>query len=157
MTGEVGSALLSAKRRTGDGVTSNLRWLGSMSVGVTEFDDDHKRVIVMLREITDAIGRGDRHLAHETSLTLLKLAGDHVEREEAFLSRIRFPGTRTVITAQKASLANIVALADKILADPDHATEAAAAMGRAFIEYLLRADINFKSYVDAAGLRDVAD
>jgi len=128
-----------------------------MSVGVTEFDDDHKQVIVMLGEIKDAIGRGDRRLAHEYSQTLLKLAGDHVEREEAFLTRIGFPGTRTVIAAQKASLAKIVALADKILADPDHAAEAAAAMGRAFVDYLLRADINFKSYVDAAGLRDVAD
>jgi len=134
-----------------------LRWLDSMSVGRSEFDNDHQAVIAALAAIRTAIEAGEVGEAHQLVIRLMTLADDHILREEAFLRRIGFPGIEPVIKAQKDSLSKIAALADLIQAEPGKAATVIFSLEQAFVSYLLRADINFKSYVEAAGLRDVDD
>ncbi len=133
---------------------SNFQWLDCMSVGVVEFDTDHKHAIHMISRISAMLEQGRTRDAYNLATALLEDAQDHVEREERFLRAIGFPGVDTVIPAQKASLSNIERLADRILREPRRCQELAVEMINAFVAYLLRADINYKSYVDAAGLRD---
>jgi hemerythrin len=132
-----------------------LCWLDSMSVGVAELDDDHKRIIAALGEIRTALDAGEREKAYGLSLGLLNVARAHVAKEYAFLHEIGFPGIEAVISAQNASLDNIRTLSAQILSDMPAGQELATSMAHAFVQYLLRADINFKSYVEAAGRSDI--
>ena len=129
-------------------------WLQSMSVGVAEFDDDHQRVILLLDEVAAALARGDGGQAASLMAGLLALAEDHVAREEAFLRRIRFPNTDTVVAAQRDSLSRLAVLGRQLAAAPEAGRAVVTAMSEAFISYLLRADINYKSHVEACGAAD---
>jgi hemerythrin len=108
----------------------------SKSVGVAEFDNDHQAMLRLLEKIAVALKEGSQERAGALTDELLALARDHTAREEAFLRRIGFPGVEAVIAAQQDSLLRIAAMQDALVA------------------YLLRADINYKSFVEAAGLSD---
>ncbi len=127
-----------------------LAWRNSMSVGVAEFDKDHQCMLLLLQEIEAVVAAGDAAHAHALTVNLLALAGDHTSREEAFLRRIGFPGLDTWIAAKKDTLSRIAALKHAI---PGGGPDLIASMEDALITYLLRADINFKSFVEAAGYR----
>lgn len=133
---------------------NDIRWLDSMSVGVHEFDDDHQQVIGLLHDIALAAQGGDPKRAHALALHLSALAAEHIRREDVFLQRIGFPGVDHVTAAQHENLGKIAALADDLLARPREAADIAMRMSQAFVAYLLRADINYKSYVEAQGLCD---
>ena len=123
-----------------------------MSVGVAEFDEDHRRMLLLLlQEIAAVLAAGDR--AHARALTgnLLALAEDHTAREEAFLRRIGFPEVEMVVAAQQDSLLRIAALKD---ATPGEGPDLIASMEDALVAYLLRADLSYKSFVEATGCSD---
>ena len=130
---------------------SRLRWLDSMSVGIASFDNDHKRAIALLGEIASAAEAGATSRAAELAAELLRLASDHTDREERFLRAAGYPATDTVIAAQRANLLVIAQLAETVTTAPAEAPRLAQDMAEAFVNYLLRADINFKSFVEAAG------
>ena len=128
-----------------------LGWRDSMSVGVAEFDADHQRMLLLLQEIAAVLAAGDQAHARALTANLLALAEDHTAREEAFLRRIGFPGVEMVVAAQQDSLSRIAALKD---ATPEEGPDLIASMEDAFLAYLLRADIKYKSFVEAAGRSD---
>ena len=128
-----------------------LVWRNSMSVGVAEFDRDHQRMLLLLQEIAAVLAAGDQAHARSLTANLLALAEDHTAREVAFLRRIGFPEVEVVIAAQQDSLSRIAALKD---ATPGEKLDLIASMEEAFVAYLLRADIKFKSFVEAAGRSD---
>jgi hemerythrin len=102
----------------------------------------------MLQEITAALAAGDWAHARALTANLLALAEDHRAREEAFLRRIGFPEVEMLIAAQQDSLSRIATLKD---ATPGEASDLIASMEDALVAYLLGADINYKSFVEAAG------
>ena len=127
-----------------------LVWRNSMSVGVAEFDRDHQGML-LLQEIAAVLAAGDQAHARSLTANLLALAEDHTAREVAFLRRIGFPEVEVVIAAQQDSLSRIAALKD---ATPGEKPDLIASMEEALVAYLLRADINYKSFVEAAGRSD---
>ena len=131
------------------------RWLDGMSVGVTEFDDDHRRCIAILDDIGSALKEGRLDEGKELCLTLISLIESHCNREEAFLRRLGFANTDIVIDAQKDSLKRVKDISDLISSSADQAAKIILEMQSAVADYLLRADINFKSFVQAAGASDV--
>jgi len=133
---------------------SGLRWLDSMSVGITSFDNDHKLVIALLGEIATAANAGAIERAVEHAVELMLVAAEHTDREERFLRAAGYPATDTVIAAQRANLAVIANLAETVGRTPAEASRLAQEMAEAFVNYLLRADINYKSFVEMAGFAD---
>lgn len=131
-----------------------LRWLDSMSVGIASFDNDHKLVIALLGEIATAANAGSIERAVEHAAELMLVAAEHTDREERFLRAAGYPGTDTVIAAQRTNLAVIANLAEMVGKTPAEASRSAQEMAEAFVNYLLRADINYKSYVEMAGFAD---
>src|SRR5271157_1702033 len=115
-----------------------------MSVGVAEFDEDHQRMLLLLQEIAALLAAVDWAHARALSADLLALAGDHTARQEAVLRHIGFPGVERVIAAQQDSLSRLAALKD---APPGDVPDLIASMEDALVAYLLRADINYKSFV----------
>ena len=123
-----------------------------MSVGVAEFDGDHQRMLLLLlQEIAAVLAAGDQAHARALTANLLALAEDHTAREEAFLRRIGFPGVEMVVAAQQDSLSRIAALKD---ATPGEGPDLIASMEDALVAYLLRADLSYKSFVEATGCSD---
>lgn len=133
---------------------NDIRWLDSMSVGVAQFNHDHRRIIELLGRIAEAAERGDRAVAASMADELIAVAADHIRREDAFLREAEFPGAAGVIDVQRKNLDNLTKLA-ALLRDGDAEIGAVAQdMAREFVAYLMRADINYKSYVEHAGLSD---
>ncbi|BAE50791.1 hypothetical protein amb1987 [Paramagnetospirillum magneticum AMB-1] len=145
--------MVAARSRPVYGVT-NMEWHEMMSVGVAEFDEDHKRVIVLLTEIHEALDLRQVGRASELAAELLKLATAHTEREEVFLRRIGFPDVELVTNPQKESLTRITELVCQFDQNTVAADDAILEMRLSFIDYLLSADINYKSYVKSKGLSD---
>jgi hemerythrin len=130
-----------------------LRWVESMSVGVQEFDNDHKRMLALIAEIAAAWCRKEQDLARGQITDLQALTQDHIVRERAFLERIGFPRLEAAIAAQEELLSHIAALK---AVNPKDASAMISSTEEAFVTYLLRGDVNYKSFVEFAGLSDVA-
>jgi hemerythrin len=128
-----------------------IKWQESMSVGVVEFDRDHQHMLGLAQETVAALAEGDQRLARELMNSLLVFAADHTARETAFLRRIGYPGVDHIASVQRDALSRIATLNQ---AAPEEAGEQIAALEDTFVAYLLRADINYKSFVEAAGLSD---
>lgn len=131
-----------------------MEWHKVMSVGVAEFDDDHKRVIVLLTEIQEALRSRKVARASELTAELMTVAAAHAEREEKFLRTSGYPGVEEVVAAQRDSLNHIAELAKMFETDTPAADDAVLEMRLNFIDYLLRADINYRTYVRSVGLSD---
>lgn len=128
-----------------------LRWVDSMSVGVAEFDRDHQHKLLLMEQIAAAVAEGGQERAYALVDSLLAFAKDHTTREEAFLRRIGFPALEELLAAQQQALSPIARLKD---AAPEEQPKMVATIEDALVAYLLRADINYKSFVEAAGFSD---
>lgn len=129
-------------------------WLNIMSVGVAEFDNDHKQFIAILTELETVLGAGDGERAKALGDDLMILCRDHCAREKAFLEKINYPDAANVLAAQQNSLTQVQELVEKIPCCADNALTLAKKIQAAMIDYLLKGDINFKSYVEAFGFSD---
>jgi hemerythrin len=128
-----------------------IKWQESMSVGVVEFDRDHQHMLGLAQKTVAALAEGDQGLARELMNSLLVFAADHAARETAFLHRIDYPAVDHIAAVQRDALSRLATLNK---AAPEEAGEQIAALEDTFVAYLLRADINYKSFVEAAGLSD---
>lgn len=126
-----------------------LQWQESMSVGVAEFDSDHQRLLGLAQKTVGALAEGSQERARELMNSLLVFAADHAAREEAYLRRIGYPQVDRVAAVQRDAISRVAALKNT---DPEEAGRQIAALEDAFVAYLLRADINYKSFVESAGL-----
>lgn len=133
---------------------NEFRWLDSMSVGIAEFDDDHRRIVALLGRIAEGLERGDQTTAIGLAAELTDLVSDHIRREGAFLRRIKFPDADNVVAVQHENMARLCALADGMRTQSGDGGQIAMDMTKAFVAYLLRADINYKSFVEHMGLTD---
>ena len=72
---------------------SLMEWNESMSVGVAQFDDDHKKLIVLINELFDAVqaGRGRQALGGVLD-ELIEYTKTHFCHEEYQLRTLGFPG-----------------------------------------------------------------
>jgi hemerythrin-like metal-binding protein len=129
----------------------DLQWRESMSVGVAEFDRDHQHLLGLAQKAVAALTEGAQGRARKLINSLLVLVADHTAREEAFLRRIGYPKVDHIAAVQRDALSRIAMLDET---EPEETTKQIAAIGDAFIAYLPRADINYKSFVEAAGLSD---
>lgn len=131
-----------------------MEWGPEMSVGRVEFDDAHKNMIVLLTRIHEALVERRIDDALTLAERLSSEAATHTGREETFLRDSGYPDVDMVVDAQRASLARIAELGKLLAADPVTADEAVLEMRLNFIDYLLQADINFKSFLLSEGLTD---
>jgi hemerythrin len=107
-----------------------------------------------LTELEIVLGAKRMERAKELGDALMALCHDHCAREKAFLERICYPNAEDILAAQQDSLARVQELIDQMSSPSDKAVELARDMQKALIEYLLKGDINFKSYVEAFGYSD---
>ncbi|WP_096704020.1 hypothetical protein [Magnetospirillum sp. 15-1] len=128
-------------------------WVDALSVGVDEFDRAHREQLNTIGEVEAALGRGDRAEAVMRLEHLLQHLIRHQAEEVDLLVRTSYPGIDHIRETQSANLARLNRLREQVEtggALPD-ARRIATEMRMAFVDYLLKGDINFKSHLDMAG------
>lgn len=68
-----------------------ITWDDTMSVGVSELDEQHKKLISLINEAYEAIQRHDEHLMTELLDKMRAYAKEHFATEEAYMKRYDFP------------------------------------------------------------------
>lgn len=129
-------------------------WVDALSVGVEEFDRAHREQLNTIGEIETALGQGDQENARALLDSLLRHIVEHQTEEMDLLVRTDYPGIDHIRQVQTATLARLEQLRAAVEAGanlPD-ARRIATAMRMAFVDYLLKGDINFKSHLDMAGI-----
>jgi len=129
----------------------SFRWVEGLSVGVEEFDEAHRQCISLLEDVEAAIEDGRIGQAGVLCDILVHAMIDHCRREEVFLRRIGYPGIDVLVEAQNANVDRLRGIATGMAEDPQAAARLAGEMRAAMVDYLLRGDINYKSYVDYVG------
>ncbi len=71
-----------------------MEWTSDLSVGIEEFDEQHKRLIAILNEIHEAMegGRGKAALS-EVLARMADYTGYHFETEEQYFDQYGYPQT----------------------------------------------------------------
>lgn len=129
-------------------------WVDALSVGVDEFDRAHREQLNTIGEIEDALGQGDRNRACALLDGLLRHLVQHQAEEMDLLVSTDYPGIEHIRQVQAANLTRLEKLRDTVEegANLPDARRIATEMRMAFVDYLLKGDINFKSHLDMAGL-----
>ncbi|EME68821.1 hypothetical protein H261_16443 [Paramagnetospirillum caucaseum] len=128
-------------------------WVDALSVGVDEFDCAHREQLNTIGEIEAALERGDRTEAVALLEHLLQHLVRHQAEEMDLLVRTGYPGTDHIHEVQSANLNRLRLLKTQVENGgpmPD-ARRIATEMRMAFVDYLLKGDINFKSHLDMVG------
>lgn len=124
-----------------------------MAVGVARFDEDHQELFSHLCEIERALALRAFDDADRICRSLLALGAQHTAEEEAFLRSIGYPGVVAVLQAHQALQTECRRLEELINQNSEEAGPFVAALKGVLVSYLLRSDINFKSFVQE--LRDL--
>jgi hemerythrin-like metal-binding protein len=68
-------------------------WSSTFDLGVSELDREHRELFRLVGEVRDAIEAKDYRGCHALAGRFIEDLKRHFAHEEAFLDRIRFPGT----------------------------------------------------------------
>jgi hemerythrin len=124
------------------------RWLGGMSVGVEAFDHSHQECFVYFDRIGSALDAGEAETADRLCGELMRMATEHAADELAFLHRHGYPSMAGVLEAQAGLKQRVDQLQRAIRQDAATAGSMLEELKVALFDYLLRGDINFKSFVE---------
>ena len=130
-------------------------WNDNMSVGIAEFDTDHRVIILTLNEIDDLLASGQSRQAARALADLMIFIRDHMEREIDFLERIGYPGIKVVRNGQLQELQGFEAVYLAVSAGSPDARELVDLLARNMIRYLVTTDLAFKSFIEFKGLSDI--
>jgi len=71
---------------------ASIKWIRKMSVGVPELDDDHKGLLAVINELEAlATSNADAVVVRRSLNWLLRYAQTHFAREQAVLTRCKYP------------------------------------------------------------------
>lgn len=72
---------------------SLIEWSDALSVGYAEIDEDHKKLVVMVNDLNDAVLGGKEQSTVEGILEeLLEYTGWHFRHEERLMQQSEYPG-----------------------------------------------------------------
>lgn len=128
-------------------------WVDALSVGVDSFDQAHREQLNTIGRIEEALGRGDKAEAVALVEHLHQHLTIHQAEEIDLLVRTDYPGLDLVRHIQSSSLERLARLRNMIENGEEtlDARRLATEMRMAFVDYLLKGDINFKSHLDMVG------
>ena len=129
-------------------------WLETFEIGCKTIDDDHRRMLSIMRQI-EASGRALRfERCAELLDTLIAFAQAHFTREEALLEKIGFPATEE----HKEYHANLLARAEnvkevcKVIKSERAFLDCCEEMFGFLIDDVVKGDLKIKSYMQEKGI-----
>ncbi len=92
---------------------SAIRWEDSMSVGVSDLDVDHRRLLEILAQLQQSMGgSGNREFVKATIETLLTYTEEHFAHEEEAMERWAFPEKEAHEAEHQELMRKLVAFRD---------------------------------------------
>ncbi|MCI5114501.1 MAG: hemerythrin [Candidatus Electrothrix sp. LOE1_4_5] len=71
---------------------SLIRWNDNFSVNVTMIDHDHKKLVAMINELTDAMKAGHgKDVLGKILNELIQYTATHFQREEKYFQQVKYP------------------------------------------------------------------
>lgn len=71
---------------------SLIRWNDNLSVNVTMIDHDHKKLVAMINELTDAMKAGHgKDVLGKILDELIQYTATHFQREEKYFQQVKYP------------------------------------------------------------------
>ncbi len=136
-----------------------LMWTDNLSVGVKNFDDDHKRMIRMINELHGAIEDVDdagRIAEDEVEIALHRLENYiqyHCLEEERLMEQTGYPELRDHRKEHQGFNAKIAEMALRFRGsqDPNHATELMQFMYDWLTEHIFVTDRKYSSHLQSKG------
>ena len=99
-----------------------MEWTPEMSVGLAEFDDDHKTLVRVINQLADNAGKaGQAGALRQCIFALMRYAEFHFAREEHVLKACGFAELPEHKVEHQDFTAQIQALARRFEADPESA------------------------------------
>lgn len=132
-----------------------LTFLPSFALGIAEIDDDHRRLIELSNAIADAIERGDFVCCDSLFAEFMEQCRAHFGREERHLYASGYPEAAVHAVEHQELMRRATETREYCRNQVLHA-EAGGCYAK-LIEFLiadiLKADIRFKSFIEASGYR----
>lgn len=132
----------------------NLEWHDRLLTGVKRLDDDHKRVLEIMRELQERILNKDYDPCPALFSDLLEAGGAHFAFEEAYLAEANYPYIEEHIQYHH-DLVGKVKEVKAICESPGERgklQEAFDYMAEFLINDVIAGDQQFKSYLESRGL-----
>ena len=134
---------------------NNIQWLDAMSVGIKEFDDDHKAFFTTLFDLDDALIADEVEKALQLAIALRDLVKDHGAREAEFLRQNGFPQLQQILDAHSLALERTEKLLSLVKMDPQTAARTIFEMQNNLMTYLMDGDLNYRYFIkEIQGNRD---
>ncbi|MGA2888545.1 MAG: bacteriohemerythrin [Terracidiphilus sp.] len=134
-----------------------LMWTGNLSVGVKDFDDDHKRLIRMINELHGAIQEVDatgKIAEDEIEIALHRLENYfkyHCLREERLMEQTGYPELREHRKEHQTFFATVEEMVQRFRGsrDPKQATELMQFMYDWLTDHIFVTDKKYTSHLNA--------
>lgn len=131
----------------------DLMWHDFFKIGVDFIDDDHKRILSIIRQVKDAINENDLEKSSLLLEVLIKEAREHFAREEEYLLEVKYPQLENHKIYHNELI--IKAEATKAICESNDAEhnieECIDTLANFLVDDILQGDIGFKSYLEYEG------
>ncbi len=129
-------------------------WVDALSVGVDQFDRDHRHQLNTLGEIEDVLDQGDRAAAVLRLDQLIQHVAAHQAKELALLERAGYPDVDRLREQQAKDIGRLRSLMEHAESGMplDEARIMTRNMRMGFVDCLLKGDIDFRPYLEKDGL-----
>lgn len=129
--------------------TWKIEWDNSMSVGIPEIDEDHKRFVLLIGELNQAIaGRMDLGEIKKRLQLILDDARRHFEHEEQLLNEWKYPDAENHANKHAQAINALQAIMSKLISYDLKAEwiDAGLAVKDILINHLLTEDMKYAEY-----------
>ena len=131
-------------------------WSPSMSVGVDILDDDHKRIMVLINKLHEAMleGKGKKLLGEifDGLIAYIKL---HFDSEEALLEQNNYPDVGAQKSMHREMDQKVQSIAQQFRDDPDSVRpmEDLCFLRDWWVDHIMNSDQKYTAFLNERGVR----
>ena len=129
------------------------RWDESYSVGVAEFDADHRRLLQMANAVVEQVVRKGGDTVSDVLDQLALYAEQHFQREENLMQRSAYTGLEEHRQEHRRLLMEVRLLKSRFIADDMDPAEVAKLMVDWVVIHIQRMDQAYGAHLNAHGFR----
>lgn len=128
----------------------DLSWHEFYSLDVDFLDEEHKKLLAIVREVKKAIEENDMEIASQELGYLLECAETHFKSEEKYLEELNYPGLEEHKKFHQELITQAKYMKDICEGNvaEQNISMCFKSMSRFIIDDIFKGDIKFKSFID---------
>jgi hemerythrin len=134
-----------------DSALLKLVWSDAFSVGVTEIDEQHKKLIAIINELVDCMAAPQREASdryYAALSDLLDYTRDHFRDEEDYLQRMAYPELASHKEEHAAFVHRLVDDVMGAVSDAAHMSAVHRHVRAWLYSHILESDMNYRRFVE---------